>query len=69
LEQVGKTITHELGHTVGLHHTNQPDKGSHINDTENGNPYSIIWSSANNKQNRFYFWDKRAVQILYGRSN
>lgn len=69
-------IMHELGHTVGLGHTDKQLQGTHIEGTPRGDdPYSVMHSNWEESQwnpkegERLSFWDKRAIQTLYGNCN
>lgn len=56
-------ITHEFGHTIGFHHTNQTN-GTLIPGTPTSDPNSVMNSTVL-PWNGFTSWDIRATQILY----
>lgn len=56
-------ITHEFGHTIGFHHTNQTF-GTLIPGTPTSDPNSVMNSTVL-PWNGFTSWDVRATQILY----
>ncbi|WP_235938587.1 M57 family metalloprotease [Chitinophaga solisilvae] len=56
-------ITHEFGHTIGFHHTNQAT-GVFINGTPTSDPNSVMNSTVL-PWNGFTAGDVRATQILY----
>ncbi len=56
-------ITHEFGHTIGFHHTNQTS-GIHISGTPTSDPNSVMNSFVLN-WNGFTSADVLATQILY----
>jgi hypothetical protein len=56
-------ITHEFGHTIGFHHTNQTS-GIHISGTPTSDPNSVM-NSFVLPWNGFTAGDVRATQILY----
>jgi hypothetical protein len=56
-------ITHEFGHTIGFHHTNQTS-GIHISGTPTSDPNSVM-NSFVLPWNGFTSGDVRATQILY----
>ena len=56
-------ITHEFGHTIGFHHTNQTS-GIHISGTPTSDPNSVM-NSFVLPWNGFTAGDIRATQILY----
>ncbi len=61
-----RTLTHELGHTVGLGHTNVDDGGSyHIDRTPNKNDPNSIMNSYSISPYQLTDWDKVAVRMLY----
>jgi hypothetical protein len=57
------TMAHELGHTIGLHHTNTT-AGTHISGTPTSDPQSVMNATVL-PWNGFTLGDKSAVQILY----
>jgi hypothetical protein len=57
-------MAHELGHTIGLGHTDWLTIGTHIVGTWVSDPLSVM-NSANGTWRGFSYNDMRAVQILY----
>lgn len=59
-----QTMMHEFGHTLGIGHTNEYDKGFHLHGTS-GSDNNSIFNSHIGSNSYFTTNDKRAIRLLF----